>query len=84
MAVNIEDAGFEIRDMIAWVYGSGFPKSLNIGKAVDKIQGNEREVTGTREVPDITGDAYGTMNDKQGGSYKPREIQDTKGTPAGS
>ncbi len=43
MAVNIEDAGFEIRDMIAWVYGSGFPKSLNIGKAVDKLQGNERE-----------------------------------------
>lgn len=42
MAVNIEDAGFEIRDMIAWVYGSGFPKSLNIGKAVDKLQGNER------------------------------------------
>jgi DNA modification methylase len=33
MAVNIEDAGFEIRDMIAWIYGSGFPKSLNIGKA---------------------------------------------------
>jgi site-specific DNA-methyltransferase (adenine-specific) len=46
MACNIEDAGFEIRDMIAWVYGSGFPKSLNIGKAVDKIQGNERSVVG--------------------------------------
>jgi DNA modification methylase len=46
MAVAIEDAGFEVRDMIEWVYGSGFPKSLNIGKAVDKIQGNEREVTG--------------------------------------
>lgn len=46
MAVNIEDAGFEIRDMIAWVYGSGFPKSLNIGKAVDKTRGNEREVVG--------------------------------------
>ena len=44
MAVRIEDAGFEIRDMIAWVYGSGFPKSLNIGKAVDKLQGNERQV----------------------------------------
>lgn len=42
MAVRIEDAGFEIRDMIAWIYGSGFPKSLNIGKAVDKLQGNER------------------------------------------
>jgi len=39
MAVNIEDAGFEIRDMIAWVYGSGFPKSHNIGKAIDKCNG---------------------------------------------
>ena len=44
MASAIEDAGFEVRDMIEWVYGSGFPKSLNIGKAVDKLQGNEREV----------------------------------------
>lgn len=49
MAVRIEDAGFEIRDMIAWVYGSGFPKSLNIGKAVDKVQGNEREDLGIDE-----------------------------------
>jgi len=46
MACNIEDAGFEIRDMIAWVYGSGFPKSLNIGKAVDALQGNERAIIG--------------------------------------
>jgi len=46
MACRIEDAGFEIRDMIAWVYGSGFPKSLNVGKAVDKLQGNEREDLG--------------------------------------
>ena len=37
MACAIEDAGFEIRDTIMWVYGSGFPKSLNIGKAIDKI-----------------------------------------------
>jgi len=44
MAVKIEDAGFEIRDQIMWVYGSGFPKSLNIGKGVDKKLGNEREV----------------------------------------
>ena len=50
MAINIEDAGFEIRDMIAWVYGSGFPKSLNIGKAVDKLQGNERKITGKLQV----------------------------------
>ena len=46
MAVNIEDAGFEIRDMIAWVYGSGFPKSQNVGKAIDKAAGAEREVIG--------------------------------------
>jgi len=46
MAVRIEDAGFEIRDMIAWVYGSGFPKSQNVGKAIDKAAGAEREVVG--------------------------------------
>ena len=49
MVVNMEDAGFEIRDTIMWIYGSGFPKSLNIGKAVDKMEGNEREVVGTLE-----------------------------------
>ena len=48
MAVNIEDAGFEIRDQIQWLYGSGFPKSHNIGKSVDKIRGNDRDVVGTK------------------------------------
>ena len=42
MAVRIEDAGFDIRDMIAWVYGSGFPKSLDVSKAIDKAAGAER------------------------------------------
>jgi site-specific DNA-methyltransferase (adenine-specific) len=46
MVVNIEDAGFEIRDQIQWIYGSGFPKSHNIGKAVDKLEGNDREDLG--------------------------------------
>jgi site-specific DNA-methyltransferase (adenine-specific) len=46
MAVAIEDAGFEVRDQIMWVYGSGFPKSHNIGKAIDKIQGNESKIKG--------------------------------------
>lgn len=41
MAVNIEDAGFEIRDVITWLYGSGFPKSLDISKAIDKAIGTE-------------------------------------------
>jgi DNA modification methylase len=40
MAINVEDAGFEIRDQIMWVFGSGFPKSLNVGKAIDKRGGN--------------------------------------------
>ena len=44
MAVAIEDAGFEIRDQVMWLYGSGFPKSMNIGKTLDKKLGNEREV----------------------------------------
>jgi len=43
MACNIEDAGFEIRDMIGWIYGSGFPKSLNISKAIDKQLNAKRE-----------------------------------------
>ncbi len=46
MACNIEDSGFEIRDLIAWIYGSGFPKSLNIGKVIDELQENERKSVG--------------------------------------
>jgi site-specific DNA-methyltransferase (adenine-specific) len=46
MAVAIEDAGFQIRDQIMWVYGSGFPKSHNISKGIDKAAGFEGEVIG--------------------------------------
>jgi len=42
----IEDAGFEIRDTLGWFYGSGFPKSLDVSKAIDKAAGAEREVVG--------------------------------------
>lgn len=49
MAVRIEDAGFEIRDMIAWVYGSGFPKSHDVSKAIDKAAGVEGEIVGERK-----------------------------------
>ena len=45
-AIPIEDAGFEIRDQLMWLYGSGFPKSHNIGKAVDELQRNESEWEG--------------------------------------
>jgi site-specific DNA-methyltransferase (adenine-specific) len=47
VAVAIEDAGFDLRDSIAWLYGSGFPKSLDVSKAIDKAAGAEREVIGT-------------------------------------
>lgn len=46
MAVAIEDAGFDIRDQIMWIYGSGFPKSHNIGKAIDNMQGDAKEWNG--------------------------------------
>jgi len=49
LACAIEDAGWEIRDCVMWVYGSGFPKSLDVSKAIDKAAGAERtEVVGTR------------------------------------
>lgn len=42
MACAIEDAGFEIRDQLQWLYGSGFPKSMDVSKAIDKHAGAER------------------------------------------
>ena len=67
MCVNIEDAGFEIRDMIAWVYGSGFPKSLDVSKAIDKAAGAEREVVG---VAGKSGSVRNSMaGDFAGGEY---------------
>ena len=47
MGLSIRLAGFEMRDSLAWLYGSGFPKSHDIGKAIDKLAGAEREVVGT-------------------------------------
>jgi DNA modification methylase len=65
MAVRIEDAGFEIRDMIAWVYGSGFPKSHNISKAIDKAAGAEREVVGMKDNKGrVKAEGWGMSDDK--------------------
>lgn len=59
MVVNIEDAGFDVRDAILWHYGSGFPKSHNVSKSIDRMLGAEREVIGTLDVgPDIRGNKY--------------------------
>jgi DNA modification methylase len=49
MVCAIEDAGFEIRDQIAWLYGSGFPKSHDVSKGIDRMAGAEREVVGTNQ-----------------------------------
>ena len=51
--VALEDAGFEIRDVMMWMYGQGFPKNHNIGKAVDKIQSNQRQVVGKGQHTNI-------------------------------
>lgn len=43
MGLSIRLAGFEIRDTLGWVYGSGFPKSMDVSKAIDKGQGKNRQ-----------------------------------------
>jgi site-specific DNA-methyltransferase (adenine-specific) len=55
----IEDAGFEIRDTLFWLYGSGFPKSHNVEKAIDRLLGAERPVVGTEKLSnDIRGGGF--------------------------
>ena len=49
LACAIEDAGWEIRDTLMWVYGSGFPKSLDVSKAIDKAAGVQRKVVGIKD-----------------------------------
>jgi len=75
MACNIEDAGFEIRDMIAWVYGSGFPKSHNISKAIDKEAGAKGRVVGKikgmgKQNPEWNGTAKGRKENSFRPEYK--------------
>ncbi len=59
LTCGIEDAGWEIRDCLMWLYGSGFPKSLDVSKVIDKAAGVEREVVGVRHTR--------TANEKYGG-----------------
>jgi site-specific DNA-methyltransferase (adenine-specific) len=85
MACRIEDAGFEIRDMIAWVYGSGFPKSLDVSKAIDKSNGDPNRLhkftawmrsTGltARQLDELTGT-------NMGGHYLTKASQPAIPTP---
>lgn len=73
MACAIEDAGFEIRDCLMWVYGSGFPKSHDISKAIDKAAGAERD---RYERP-----AFGGTFSDDGGTTYGTALSDTPATP---
>jgi DNA modification methylase len=64
LACAIEDAGWEIRDCVMWVYGSGFPKSHDVSKAIDKAAGAEREVVGSK-----LGQPGYSLTDGKGGLY---------------
>jgi len=82
MACAIEDAGFEIRDQIQWIYGSGFPKSHNISKAIDKKFGAKREVIKTvkgmgKQNPEWNGTAKGRKENY----YKPEYQLTAPATP---
>lgn len=62
MTIALEDAGFEIRDCLSWLYGSGFPKSLDVSKAIDKAAGAKREVIGPRVYADGTAGHWGVSD----------------------
>ena len=78
LAVAIEDAGWEIRDTIMWIYGSGFPKSHDASKAIDAAAGAEREVigewkpTGTARIKSTNGAKTSAAHD----GYSTSEIRD--------
>ena len=66
LACAVEDAGFQIRDQIMWVYGSGFPKSLDVSKAIDKAAGAKRNIIGERRgVVKGTGGRYNWHTDSE-------------------
>lgn len=77
LACAIEDAQWEIRDCLMWLTGQGFPKSLDISKAIDKAAGREREVVafGKRTI--------NTFNDRlqKSSGYRPRQYQQRPGEP---
>ena len=80
LAVAIEDAGWEIRDCIMWVYGSGFPKSLDVSKAIDKAAGAEREFRPIgnpikRMIPGADQNENGSWIKDSGREFQPGESE---------
>lgn len=81
LAVAIEDAGFEIRDMISWLYGSGFPKSHDVSKGIDRAAGHERGMNPDfRNGPNTK---HGTKGQAQivGGSAGDNKLDQGPATP---
>lgn len=74
IACAIEDAGFEIRDCIMYLYGSGFPKSLNIGLAIDKKNGVESKVIGVGKSG-VSSRAYQSEETTTAGAYQVKQAQ---------
>jgi site-specific DNA-methyltransferase (adenine-specific) len=74
IAVAIEDSGFQVRDSIAWLYGSGFPKSLDISKAIDKQSGYEGAVIGSETID--VGMQGGSMHAGRERKLAEREIKE--------
>jgi DNA modification methylase len=79
LAAGIEDAGWEIRDTLVWAYASGFPKNLDVSKAIDKAAGAQREVVGERLLPDARASNLGfrALSSETGSSPPPAIYQDT-------
>lgn len=80
MASAIEDAGFQIRDQIMWVYGSGFPKSMDVSKAIDKAAGAERKIVGfdpiaAKRSTAIDTNAFGDYRGQSGDITAPETVE---------
>jgi site-specific DNA-methyltransferase (adenine-specific) len=77
LACAIEDSGWEIRDCLGWLYGSGFPKSMDVSKAIDKSLGKKREVVGfsvqqqQQRTPAIATSVYGDYKGQSGDITSP-------------
>jgi hypothetical protein len=86
MAVAIEDAGFEIRDSIHWIYGSGFPKSLDVSKAIDKQRDDREDIykvtAWVRAARDVAGISNRDIDDAFGFAGMAGHWTSTKSQPA--
>jgi len=76
LLVNVEDAGFQVRNIIPWLYGEGFPKNLDVGKAIDKAAGAERDVI--RERKDRVGNTEKSIHKDNGfATARTKEFNET-------